>query len=261
MNNPDRQIALGARLKHCKSVTTLGLYPNFSDYSPRQAQLIKNADKIYYPTAFYADLFNAMGKDTFPSFHTYKFAQDKIKQTAMFNLLNIPHPETRIFYGKKQKAAILDHFCFPFIAKEARGSSMGRGIYLIETEIQLQTYLEKHQPAYIQEYLPVQQDMRIIIIGQEPVLSYWRRAPADDFRTNISRGGEISFSPVPDQAVNLALETAEKCGWDDVGLDIMAYRERYLILEANMKYGTKGFQKAGIDYKKFLESLLVAGKI
>ena len=96
-------IALEARLRNCKNVLTLGVRPNFSDYSPREAELIRKADKIYYPTAFYADLFDAMGKATFPSYHTYKCAQDKIKQTALFDLLNLPHPRTRVFYGKRQK--------------------------------------------------------------------------------------------------------------------------------------------------------------
>ena len=77
-------IALEARLRECVNVLTLGLRPNFSDYTCHEADLIRSAEKIYYPTAFYADLFDTMGKKTFPSYHTYKFAQDKIKQSALF---------------------------------------------------------------------------------------------------------------------------------------------------------------------------------
>ncbi|MFO7885602.1 MAG: RimK family alpha-L-glutamate ligase [Desulfobacteraceae bacterium] len=254
-------IALGARLKNSRAVTTLGLYPNFSDYSARQAEMIRHAEKIYFPTLFYADLFNAMGKKTFPSFHTYKFAQDKIKQTAMFTLLNIPHPKTRIFYGKRQKSTIFDHFDFPFIAKIPRGSSMGKGITLIQNNAQLSKYLDRPGPAYIQEYLPVKKDMRIIIIGKEPVHYYWRIAPDNDFRTNVSQGGEISFAPLPRQAIDLALDTALTCGWDDVGIDVIEYKGKFYVLEANMKYGTKGFKQAGIDYKELMESLILKGKI
>ena len=110
-------VAIGARLKTCPEILTLGFRPNFTDYSPREQELLLGAKTILYPTAFYADLFNAMGKPTFPSFHTYKFAQDKIKQTAMFGLLDIPHPRTRVFYGPRQKTGITDHFDFPFVAK------------------------------------------------------------------------------------------------------------------------------------------------
>ena len=91
-----KAIALEARLRTCRNVLTLGVRPNFSDYSQQEADLIRNAAKIYYPTTFYADLFDAMGKITFPSYHTYKCVQDKIKQTALFELLSIPHPKTRV---------------------------------------------------------------------------------------------------------------------------------------------------------------------
>ena len=127
-----RPVALGARLKQYPSIQTLGFKPNFQDYSNQEKNLILGAKKIYYPTAFYADLFNAMGKETFPSFHTYKFALDKIKQTAAFNMLGIPHPETKIFYGKKPKTTILSFFAFPFIAKKAKGSAKGNDVYLIQ---------------------------------------------------------------------------------------------------------------------------------
>ena len=133
-------IALEARLRNCKNVLTLGVRTNFSDYSPQEAELIRNADKIYYPTTFYADLFDAMGKATFPSYHTYKCVQDKIKQTALFELLKIPHPRTRVFYGKRQKNSILQYFEFPFIGKIPRGSAMGRGVYLIRNKKELRCH-------------------------------------------------------------------------------------------------------------------------
>ena len=259
---PEKKIlALGARLIKCKSVMTLGVRPNFSDYTIREAEMIRQADKIYYPTAFYADLFNVMGKQTFPGFHTYKFVQDKIKQTAIFKMLKIPHPHTRIFYGKKQKKKILQYFEFPFIAKQPRNSSMGKGIFFIKNMSELLNYLSKPWPAYIQEYIPVDRDMRVIIIGSDIVLSYFRIAKQKEFRSNISLGGEISFNPLPEQALSLALSTARRCGWNDVGMDIIEYKNKFLVIEANMKYGRKGFKKTGIDYSSLLETLLINGKI
>ncbi len=106
-----------------------------------------------------------MGKATFPSYHTYKCVQDKIKQTALFDLLNLPHPRTRVFYGNRQKKLILDHFSFPFIAKIPRGSALGSGVYLIHNEKELRNYLEQTSPAYIQAYLPIDRDIRVVVIG------------------------------------------------------------------------------------------------
>lgn len=254
-------VAIGARLKKWPQVQTLGFKPNFSDYSLDQQKMLIQAPKIYYPTAFYADLFNAMGKQTFPSYHTYKFAQNKIKQTAMFEICNIPHPRTRIFYGPNQKNQILDYFTFPFVAKIPRGSARGIGVFLIKTRDDLNQYLEKKGPAYIQEYLPIDRDMRIVVIGNEVQLAFWRIASKSQFKTNVSQGGDINFDPLPQRVLDLALATAKKCGWDDVGIDIAESHNKLYVLEGNMKYGTKGFQKAGINYKELLVNLIGQGKI
>lgn len=257
----NRPVALGARLEKYPQINTLGFNPNFEDYTIDERRQILNAHKIYYPTAFYADFFNVMGKETFPSYHTYKFAMDKIRQTAVFKLLSIPHPRTRVFYGKKQKKKIMDYFNYPFIAKKPVGSSKGNHVFLIQNVHELTGYLTTGGPAYIQEYFPIEQDMRIIIIGKKVRLAYFRKAGPDQFKTNISQGGTIDLSPLPPKALELALMTALKCGWDDTGIDIIEHRNRFYVVEANMKYGTKGFKKAGINYKKMLGDLIATGQV
>lgn len=260
-NKSKKVIALEARLKDCKNVITLGVRPNFCDYSPEEAGMIRDARKIYYPTTFYAELFDAMGKETFPSYHTYKCVQDKIKQTALFDLLEIPHPRTRVFYGKRQKSNIHNHFKFPFIAKIPRGSAMGRGVYLIRNSEDLLSYCSLTNVAYIQEYIPSDRDIRVVVIGNEIVHAYWRIAPPDDFRSNVAVGATISFDPVPQNILDLALDTARKCQWNDVGIDIVDDNGALYVLEANMKYGKEGFRKAGMDYIKLMERMIENGHI
>lgn len=261
VNTNPKAIALESRLKDCKNVVTLGVQTNFSGYSRTEAELIRSAKKIYYPSAFYADLFDAMGKRTFPSYHTYKCVQDKIKQTAMFQLMGISHPRTRVYYGKRQKNTITDHFRFPFIAKIPRGSAMGRGVYLIRQKDELQNYLKITDVAYIQEYLPADRDIRAIIIGDRIVHAYWRIAPENEFRCNLAVGGSISLAAIPPQALDLALLTARSCRWDDVGVDIIQHSGNFYVLEANMKYGREGFRQAGINYIKLMEDMIANEEI
>jgi ribosomal protein S6--L-glutamate ligase len=256
MSKNSKVIALENRLRDCRNVISLGVRPNFSDYEPWEVELIQNADKIYYPSSFYAELFDTMGKPTFPSHHCYKYAQDKIKQTALMMLLNISHPRTRVFYGKRQKQTISDHFAFPFVAKIARGSAMGRGVYLIQKQDDLQAYLQAADVAYIQEYLPHDRDVRVVIIGNRIVHAYWRIVPENEFRSNVALGGKISLESIPREALELAQHTAHACRWDDVGIDICQHKEHYYVLEANMKYGKEGFRQAGIDYTKLMEEMI-----
>jgi len=254
-------VALEGRLRHCCNVITLGVKSNFSDYSPEEAELIRQSKKIYYPSTFYADLFDAAGKPTFPSYHTYKCVQDKIKQTALFQMLGIPHPRTRTFYGRRQKNSIPRHFDYPFIAKIPRGSAMGRGVFLIRNEADLQSYLATAHPAYIQCYLPMERDIRVVVVGSRVVHAYWRIAPPADFRSNVAVGGRVLGDGVPEEARSLALQTATACGWDDVGIDIGFCTGRFYVLEANMKYGKEGFRAAGIDYTRLMETMIENGEI
>jgi ribosomal protein S6--L-glutamate ligase len=258
---PRQVLALEARLRRCPNVHCIGVRPNFTDYSQKERQWIRDAGKIYYPTAFYADLFDAVGKPTFPSYHTYKCVQDKIKQSALFQIAGLPHPRTRVFYGNRQKSAIGDYFSFPCIAKEPRGSAMGRGVFLIENKADLDAYTHARHVAYIQEYLPIDRDIRVVVIGGVVVHAYWRIAKQGEFRTNVARGGRISLDPVPEAAVDLARRAANACGWDDVGMDICCHDGQYAILEANMKYGREGFRAAGIDYFKIMERMIDNGQI
>ena len=254
-------LALEHRLRRCRNVRTLGVRTNFVDYSDDEIRAIRQAPKIYYPSVFYADLFDAMGKSLFPSYHTYKCVQDKIKQTALFYLLEIPHPFTRVFYGKRRLEKILRLFPFPIIAKIPRGSALGRGVFLLQNEEELAAYLRLSPVAYIQEYLALDRDIRVVVIGDRVVHAYWRLAAQGEYRSNVAAGGTISLEKVPEKALALALHTARACGWDDVGIDICVHQGRFLVLEANMKYGKEGFRQAGIDYFKMMEEMIDNGAI
>jgi len=256
-----KAVALESRLKKCRNVLTLGVRPNFSDYTFEEADIIRKAETVFYPTSFYADLFESMGKKTFPSYHTYKYVQDKIKQTAIFGLLKLPHPKTHVFYGSRQKQRILDVFSFPFIAKIPRGSAMGRGVFLIQNKNELSNYTDMTHVAYIQEYLPIDRDIRVVVIGKKVVHAYWRISKSGEYRSNVSRGGTVSLDPVPQPAVDLALRTAQLCQWNDVGIDICCFNGQYYLFEANMKYGKQGFKAAGIDYIGLMEQLIDNGDI
>ena len=138
---------------------------------------------------------------------------------------------------------------------------MGRGVYLIRSMDDLDRYCQNQGPAYIQEYLPIDRDMRIVIVGQKVIHAYWRIAPPGDYRNNLSVGGRIDLAPVPREALRLARHTASVCQWDDVGLDICEHKGTLYVLEGNMKYGREGFRQAGIDYIQLMLNLIQEGEI
>lgn len=175
-NNHVRFIALGDRLRGVPEVMTLGVKPNFHDYPPHERGLILEAPLILYPSLNYAQFFTTLGKRIFPSLETYLYADEKIKQTTLFNMLNIPHPRTKIYYHLHH-GDILKEFSFPFIAKLPRASAQGRGVFKVDNEDALEKYLQLTHVAYIQEYLSHDKDLRVILINHKPILAYWRIPP------------------------------------------------------------------------------------
>lgn len=133
---------------------------------------------------------------------------------------------------------------------------MGRGVWLIRTAAELNNYCQTKGPAYIQEYLPIDRDMRIVVVGKKVRLAYWRIAAPGVFHNNLSAGGRIDFAAIPEDALNLALRTAHVCRWDDVGIDICEHDGGFFVLEGNMKYGREGFKQAGIDYHEMMMHLI-----
>jgi ribosomal protein S6--L-glutamate ligase len=208
----------------------------------------------------YAQYFATMGKRIFPSLETYLYADEKIKQSTLFQLLKLPHPRTRIYYHLHH-ANILQDFEFPFVAKVARASARGRGIFKIQDEAALGKYLRTNPIAYIQEYLSHDRDLRVILINYEPVIAYWRQNLPGEFRSNLHQGGSIQFDDVPQEALELAQTVARKCRLDDVGLDFIECKGAWYVIEANMLYGRQGLRLKGLDLKEIIRAKLLANEL
>ncbi|MBN2123240.1 MAG: RimK family alpha-L-glutamate ligase [Deltaproteobacteria bacterium] len=253
-------LAIGSRLRGVPEVHTLGLRPNFLDYSPRERRWMAEAEMILYPTLNYAQFFTTLGKRIFPSLETYLYADEKIKQTTLYYMLGIPHPRTR-FYYHLHYGDILRDYRFPFVAKLARFSAQGKGVFLITSSEDMERYIRRVRVAYIQEFLPHRRDLRVILVNYRPILAYWRERTRSSFKTNLAQGGTIHYDGIPEEAVHLAREWAMKCRFDDVGLDLIRHDGQWYLIEANMKYGRKGLMMKGMNLKEILREMLLSGEI
>lgn len=253
-------VALGSRLRGVPEVITLGVRPNFNDYTAEEKDLLFRSALVLYPTSNYAQFLTTAGKRFFPSLETCLYADEKIKQTTLFYMLGLPHPRTRLYFHLHHEE-ILEDFAFPFVAKLPRASAQGRGVFKIENADHLKAYLRRSPVAYIQEYLPHRRDIRVVLINYTPVLAYWREAKDGCFKTNLYQGGSIRFGDIPKEAIATAAEAARKCRFDDVGLDLIPYRGTWYIIEANMKYGRQGMQLKGLNVKHILREKLLSGEL
>lgn len=238
-------IALGKRLRSSRLIASLGVLPDWDGYSPDAQEAIRRAAVLYYPSMLYEPVLQSVGKRTYPH-NYYGFMGNKIRQTELFQLLGISHPRTGLFYGRNRLQRITAEFDYPFIAKTPVGSSKGLGVFLIGDEARALEYLENHRPAYIQEYLPIDRDLRVIVLRGRVAHAYWRIHRAGEFRCNVAQGAEIAFEDIPEEGLAFAEDVALRCRFDEVGMDICFAHGRTYVLEANMVFGLEGVRRAGI---------------
>lgn len=198
-----------------------------------------------------------MKKQIFPSIESIHLGFDKIEVTrALWSVCPNYVPKTLILgKNKDTMKKILATFSFPFVAKEIR-NSMGRGVFFIKNREQFLQYANNNDILYIQEYLPIDRDLRIVVVGTEVIHAYWRIGKSGSFLNNISQGGIISFDNIPQQAIKLVTSVARHLNINHAGFDLAFANNQYYFLEFNTLFGNKGFKEAGISVEKIIYSYL-----
>lgn len=208
---------------------------------------ISAADWVLFPEYWQLNaIVYGLGARVFPSEASYRLGHNKIEMTRAFELvcpLNTPH--TRILANTPENAdalwAEMDH---PFVAKLPK-ASQGNGVWLIENRQDWCSYLQRTDVLYVQELLPIDRDIRIVIIGDQVLSAYWRLQGASGFYNNVSKGGVVERRPVPQAAIDLALHLARTLQINHAGFDIAMVGSQPYVIEFNRLFGNQGIEGGG----------------
>ena len=210
---------------------------------------IQAADWILFPDYWQVNsLVYGLRKRIFPSVGSYHLGHDKIEMTrAFWSLCPEQVPQTVILPATPAAVdQVLDNFAFPFVAKEVR-NSMGRGVHLIESRSEFTAYCRANQILYVQEYLPIRRDLRVVYVGEQVIGAYWRRGADGEFRNNVARGAEINFDDVPVAAIELVQRVARGLNIDHAGFDVAEVDGHFYLLEFNTLFGTAGLSRRNVS--------------
>lgn len=203
---------------------------------------IQTADWLLFPQYWQLGaLCFSQKKRIFPSFSSYFLGHDKVEMTRAFESCVPANTPWTIIEANTERQAdwVWDQMPLPFVAKVPK-SSMGYGVFLIENRSQWQAYLDKTNVIYVQERLPIDRDLRIIIIGFKVVAAYWRVQSGDGFHNNISQGGQAVTGIIPQAAIDLAMKVARDLNIDHAGFDIAMVDNHPYIFEFNRLFGNTG---------------------
>lgn len=222
---------------------TLQLKPNHF-FAHKAA--IQSADWVVFPEYWQVNaLVYGLKSRIFPSQATYLIGHNKIEMTRAFQSIVPQHvPVTHIAPNTATDAERLwDLMETPFVAKLVK-SSMGEGVWLIETKDDWRNYLKLADVLYAQEYLPIDRDVRVVVVGDQVVSAYWRCQSDRSFHNNVARGGIVDFSGAPQVALDLALKVAAALDINHAGFDIAVVGGHPYLFEFNRLFGNQGIASA-----------------
>jgi ribosomal protein S6--L-glutamate ligase len=218
------KVAIAPFLRFCPSVVTLGVRPALSDYSREEIDLLLNAERIFFPTSRYVNLFHAAGKSLFPSYTTHRLQRSRIRQQILFQYLDLPCPRTRIYYGTSQKRQIVSDFNFPF---RVMGPSAIYGeSHEVLDLVGLQCYAQWYNPIVVQEY--VEQTVKVRMIWVRCTCVGVLKLPFVAF-SHGTEPMEID-DPFLSTAMGLSRSLVNRARLDDISIDWAFGNGRWQLL-------------------------------
>ena len=171
-----------------------------------------------------------------PSLDTQFSNKSKENVTRFAWKYDIPIPKTYIFYDKKKADKFIETTKYPKIVKKSYGPSNYGGYFVhkVDSKEEAKALLEKkkYYPVYMQDFVPMEADVRVMLIGHKPVCAFWRRPPEGEWLTNTSQGGSMDYQNVPKELLDLAVKVSKAANAEYWACDIAVGKDgKYRILE------------------------------
>ena len=177
---------------------------------------------------------------------------DKFYTTALLHEAGLPTPRTVVCETAAEAVAAV-RAMGDAIVKPIFGS-LGHGMTRVtdpDVAFRVGQALEQIRAVfYVQRTIDHDgRDVRVFAIGGRVLGAIERRAPAGEWRTNVSRGGSTRPIDLPREWEELAIRAAAIVGADYAGIDLLPSRDgQVYVLEVNGVPGWQGLQRAtGID--------------
>jgi RimK family alpha-L-glutamate ligase len=169
-----------------------------------------------------------------PSLADGRFVRSKIYD--YWKLLDAGLPVPKGFQTLKLEKAgrYLKGFEWPVIAKGIHGSR-GKYVYLLKNLKEARKYLTDHLVGFFtfQEYLEIEAEYRIIVIGGKAVGAMRKYRAEGDFRHNIAVGASGEAATVSRELNRLAERSAKILGYGFAGVDLAISGGKPYLLEVN----------------------------
>ena len=176
--------------------------------------------------------------------------KDKLYTQQVLGESNLPVPKTLLVKHPINVEWVEQNIGFPAIIKTLSGS-FGAGVFMAEDKKQFKQLLKmaeitkKSYNIIVQEFIKDSwgKDLRVFVLNGKVVGCMMRQAVDDDFRANITRGGEGIPYQIDENIEWLGGESARLLDLDIAGVDLLFDDSGYQICEVNSSPGFEGMEK------------------
>ena len=163
---------------------------------------------------------------------------------------NLPVPKTLLLKHPINLDWVEKHLTFPVIVKTLSGS-FGAGVFMAEDKKQLSQLVKMAEitnegyDIILQEFVKDSygKDLRVLVVNGKVVGCMMRQSVDDDFRANITRGGEGIPFQISEDIEWIAGESSRLLDLDIAGVDLLFDNGGYKICEVNSSPGFEGMDK------------------
>ena len=180
---------------------------------------------------------------------------DKYRTSLRLADYGIKQPKTVLVNNPEKAVLAFDKLDskFPVIMKTLRGSK-GVGVLFVESEksldsiVQLIYKQDEDTDLLLQEYIPTDYDVRVLVLGGKVLATMKRPVIEGDFRSNVSQGSKPEKIKLTEIEIEASLLAAKAVNGLWTAVDFIPSKNREkdppFIIEVNSSPGTEGIEEA-----------------
>ena len=183
---------------------------------------------------------------------TIETVRDKLHTHQILSESGIDTPDTMLAKFPVNIDLIEREIGFPVVVKTLNGA-LGIGVFLLESQSAFRDLMElvgetnTNLQLIFQKFVSVSKgrDLRLLVVDGKVEAAMERRAKDGGFKANYSSGASVHEFEPDQEAIDIALRTAEAMNLQIGGIDLL-FKENggYTICEANTFPGFKGLEQA-----------------
>jgi len=182
-------------------------------------------------------------------------ARDKLRSLQLLSKKGIGLPITGFAHSLDEIQDLIKMVGGPPLIIKFLEGTQGIGVVLVETaqaaRSVIEAFLGLKVNILVQEYIKEAAggDIRCFVVGGNVVAAMKRQSgSAEEFRSNLHRGGQASTVEITEEERTMAIRAAHIIGLNVAGVDMLRSDRGPLIIEVNASPGIEGIEKAtGID--------------